>query len=276
MTPFEASLLSDSVGDLTRTLQGNRSLALQERGQQSREELARDEMAGRRQDRADLATHRETMAQIQREAKELQDRHYKLMQSTGLLKTLQDGLKDGTIKPEGLKGALADNPLLKDLGLSVDLFQAPAAKPGFDTREGHNLALAEKYRERANAARRNGGGDEAERFQAIADRLERGGSPEAEEFSTITENITEPGADPFAEPRAKVTRKVPSSRLEEEMRKLVPGAVTPPPAAGPAAAAPSGEQFESVGQAREKGRKPGDVILLWDPAQKKYRKFQLE
>lgn len=276
MTQFEATLLSDSVGDLTRTLQGNRSLALQERGQKSREELAREELAGRRQDRVDLSAHRQTMAQIQKEAKELQDRHYKLMQSTGLLRTLQDGLKDGTIKPEGLKGALADNPLLKDLGLSVDLFQAPAAKPGFDTREGHNLALAEKYRERANAARRNGGGDEAERFQVIADRLERGGSPESEEFSTITERIADPGADPYAEPRATVTRKVPSSRLDEEMRKLVPGAATPPPAAGPAAAAPSGEQFESVGQAREKGKQPGDVILLWDPAQRKYRKFQLE
>lgn len=275
MNIAEANLLLGSVDDLSRTLMANK-LEKRRRGELDRREaLERDQLGLRREElgaareeraesRADLAAHRETMAQIQRETKEMQDRHYRLMQSTGLLKQIQEGLASGTISPEKMKAGLADNPLLKELGLGVDLFQAPSAKAGFETREGHDLALAEKYRERATAARRNNAGDEAERFMAIADRLERGGRPETEPMADVTEEVGD--VDPLTgKGAASVRRRIPESRLEEVLKQKA-GKPAGPPA----------DQFETVGAAREAGKKAGDIIMLYDPAQKRYRKFQLE
>lgn len=140
-TVAEMELLNRGMENLAGTFQRNRTLTEAERRAKADEALQREMLGQRRQEHSDtLGLHRETAAstaehqkvleQIQRESKALQERHYKLMAGTGLLTQLQKGLAEGTIKPEALKAAVGENPLLKELGLGVDIFQAPPADVG--------------------------------------------------------------------------------------------------------------------------------------------------
>lgn len=271
------------MGDLAGTLQRNRVLTSQDKERAAREKLDAEMMAMRRQEQVDTRDFRQR-EQTSREgaAAGVAEYHKQMLAAKSDDQKFQiftDMIKAGAETPESL--AAMSKAMTEKLGVQVTL-QMPERK-AFDTREGHNLALAEKYRERANAARRNGAGDEAERFQAIADRLERGGTAEADPMAEISEEVGD--LDPLTgKGAATVRRKVPSADLDREMQRLKgTGGGAPAPALPPSAGSPAGQspsagpgQFETVGQAREAGKKAGDIILLFDPASKKYRRFQLE
>lgn len=296
-TVAEMELLNRSMSDLGHTLQNNRALTLQDRDRQDRRKLdeemmrlKRDDMASDRSFKEREVTAREGQT---RALAEYRDAMVQAKTDEDRFRIFHDMVKSGVVSKDSL--AAMSKAMSEKLGVTVELKMPEKEK--FNTREGHNLELAEQYRQRAAAAAGPAGGGNSDRYLSIADRLERGGAPEPEDMATITERVMEEGADPLAEPRATVTRKVPSSRLSEEMGKMKGTKGTPPPAAtattpaaagalNPPMAAPktnvlpdkvSGtQQFESVGQAREAGKKSGDVILLWDGQQKRYRKFQID
>lgn len=249
-------LLNRSMSDLGHTLQNNRALTLQDRDRQDRRKLdeemmriKRDDMASDRsfKEREVTAREEQTANQEKWRTDMLKNQQVQagIKQVHDFYTSLETGVKNGTISPdvanararkmvETMKQStlmvLESTPFAALLDGDKDIFKLPE-KGRMKTREENNLELAEQYRQRAAAAAGPAGGGNSDRYLSIADRLERGGAPEPDDMATITEKIMDEGADQFAEPRATVTRKVPSSRLSEEMGKMKGTPVTPPPAA---------------------------------------------
>lgn len=254
MNIAEANLVLGSLDDLSRTLMANKLERNRAGETQQRIGLAGEEMALRREDAASDRQFREREVTAREAgAKSLEQYRQDMIaaktedEKLTLMKDLfASGLVDENAKA-GFEKAMSDK-----LGVQVTL-KLPKAKPGFETREGHDLALAENYRERARAAMRNGGGEEAERFNAIAERLERGGRPEAEPMADVTEEVGE--VDPLTgKGAASVRRKVPESRLDEVLRAKAGRAGAPPPAGGAPGAA-NGDRVKVISP----DGKPGSV-----------------
>lgn len=244
MNIAEAELLDRSFARLGNTLLANRSLDQRTRDSEldramrgeefrGRQDLAREELNQRFEDRADMRENRRLGLEAQKAHQERLETIAKegnaTKQTTEYLKFLKELNESGQLTEDGLR-VMEDkfNEMIGGTGLGVKIFrQAPPKRAGFNTREGHNLELAESYRERSSAAQRAGDGEAAERFRGIAERLERGGTPEKEDdVSSISQRIMAPNAQFGDEPLATVTRKVPSSRLDEEMQKLRGGTST--------------------------------------------------
>ncbi len=341
MNVLEANLLNSSMQGLAGTLSRNRErddemkLRREMAAQQAQETALaramrekefgareRDMQENRRvqaENSANLKAHRELVAQIQRESKEMQDRHYQQMEAAGLIDKLSDGLAKGTIKLDTFKAQFANNPVLKRLGLSVEMFQAPEKEPKgeFETQATHNLKKVEEYLRRANEAEATGQIEDAKRFREYATLLKSsvgkqdalGGTPATDggaspQPMTLEEAMRKSKVDPIqselddhllniskgdmsygflntSDRAARVRELEPKIHsLTNQAPAAVTGALNPPMAAPRTNIVPdkvSGtQQFESVGQARELGKKTGDIILLWDAAQKKYRRFQLD
>lgn len=264
MNIAEANLLDRSFDRLGDTFLRNRMLEEQKREREANLGLQRDEVASRMADREDMRENRRLTLAAQREAAANLAKYREAMATAKTekdkMQLWSDLLKSGSLDQSGLDAMAAE--MSKILGVQVKLAMPP--EKGFNTREGHNLQLAEQYRERARAALRNGAGDESERFNAIADRLERGGTPADEQTATITRRIMADGADPFGEPLATVTRKVPVRDLDSEMRKIQPPqpAAAAAPAAAPAAATGAVPEFQTEDAARAAGHKAGDIVRL--------------
>lgn len=255
-TVAEMELLNRSTDDLARTLTLNRQMRATERERQRRESLDRDLLHQRMQDStadredrrlaredrlADSAADRalrerqmqlsadqqKVLAQIRDESMKMQDRHYQLMRSTGLLKEMQAGLANGTIKLDSFKKQLADNPMLKDLGLSMDLFQVPPAKETrpFQTREGYNLQMADELRQKSRDMLRNeGGSSDAARAQSIAERLERSVGPDEKQKDPLESMMSDLGGAPAAGPAVRPVASPPSPTPVGPAAAAQPGA----------------------------------------------------
>ena len=289
MNALEANLLDRSMDRFGDTLLQNRLMkqrqedqALQNAMRQEQIGLQRDELTARKDDMADAKKNRGLALASQ----EAHQQRLQAIQSEGnetkrnqmYLEFLGELNKTGQLTDEGLATMEEKfNEQFGQTGLGVKLFRRaePPKRDGFETRDSHNIKQAEALRERAQAALRNGGGDESERLNRLAEQLERGvGRPLEDDRVTITEGIGEsdlPGGDP----PVKVTRKVAPDELEK-MRKTLTAPKAVAGGASSAAKGASDQKFESVGQAREAGRKTGDIILLWDGTQQKYRRFQLD
>lgn len=140
-------LLERSLGGLADTLQRNRALSAAERERRAREALEREELGLRREERGareslqreELGLRREglqltaeqnrALREFQAESKAVQARHYDDLRRSGLLDVLRRGVAEGSIDLEKLKAGMADNPMLKDLGVGINFFQVPPAKP---------------------------------------------------------------------------------------------------------------------------------------------------
>ena len=274
MNVSEANLLLGSLDDLSRTLMANKLEKRRGEEAQQRIGLAGQEMDLRREDQtldrqqrtdanANMAKyHDATLAGREKDAAALakyRDSMTAAKSDEDKFKIFTDMVKAGAVTPQSLDAM--SKAMSQKLGVEVQL-KLPD-KQAFDTREGHNLALAEKYRDRANAARRNGGGDEAERFLSIADRLERGGQPEPEETAELTEEM---GAiDPLSgKGEATLRRKLRGADIESALKGFGGGrAGAGAPAATGAGGAPAAEpQFNSEAEARAAGHKAGDIVRL--------------
>lgn len=278
MNIYEANLLDRGFSSLNDTLLRKRMMEQQAAEHAGNLALGRDELAQRMADRADMAANRKLALESQTEhQKRLEDYQKQLAAAKDEATKWQifENLgKEGLLTQEAVDRMSDEfNTKFAPAGVGVRMFKLPPPKPGFDTREGHNLRLAETYRQRADEALRNGGGDLAERWNAIADRLERGGTPEPEATADVTEELGT--VDPLTgKGEAQIRRRLRGADLDAAMRRYG-GGRTGTPSILPTANAGQ-QQFETVGQAHEAGKKAGDIIMLYDPQQKKYRKFQLE
>lgn len=270
MNALEANLLDRATGRLSDSILRRRMMEAEQEERQVDRAMRGGEFELARQDRAaDREMRREEMGERREERQQTQanlDTYRKQMLEAKTdedkFRVWNDLLKSGMATQQTLDNMAKG--MSEKLGVEVTL-KMPAAKPGFNTRAGHELELAEKYRERANAARRNGAGDEAERYQRIAEQLERGVGREEESTATVTEDIREPGASPYDEPRARVTRKVPLSEVERMIQGIQPkeaATVTNAAPAGATSAAPKvGEVLNGY---RYNGKFPPSDRRAWD------------
>lgn len=149
-------------------------------------------------------------------------------------------------------------------GLEVKLFRRAQKKPDFNTREGHNLNLAENYRERSRAAVRNGAGDESERFLSIAERLERGGGTE-DNAAELTEERVDSETDAVTRLRQKLKPgEIDAARQRIAGGTNAPAAPTPAPAKPTAAKLAVGELLHGY---RFNGKFPANDKRAWDKVQ---------
>lgn len=300
MNALEAQLLDRAMGRFGDTLQNNRLLserrrendldrAMREREGEEARTVRREALDLQRESNAATAEHRKVMEQIQRESKDMQDRHYRLMDSTGVLKAIQDGLKDGTIKPEALRGAISNNPLFKELGLGVDIFQAPSSEVGVpqvweDKQSGRRFGFRPGSKEMHDLTPNMGEvTEEADPLTGERTRRYRRKLTPADLDSAMQQQrapVDEAAGPTDAEAadmeeilsRPAVNASQPAGRIKQQIAELQ----KVPPTIEGAGAAGALEKFESVSQARENGKRPGDIIMLWDWQQKRYRKFQLD
>lgn len=257
-TVAEMELLNRAMGDLSGTFQRNRLMSEDARSRRVRESMEK-ELLGQRRSEFDQTTGQrkkefeaeQTHRKSQADALEAHRKRLEAIQATRraderqakVLEFLGDMNKSGQLTDDGLATLNAKfSEMLGAAGLGVKLFRvAPAKDSAFNTRAGRNLELAESYRQRAADALRNGGGSEAERFRAIAERLERGVGPEGD--SEPGADLTVPVRDPATgEEVGTVRRRVPAGQLDAEMQRLTGGG---------AAAAPAGSKELTAEKARE-------------------------
>ena len=266
----DLELLERSMGRFADTLQRNRQMKAEENRQARRDDMERQLMDMRRQEQVDKRANDQERLGIEKARAQADLEHQGKMEGAAAgaeeyrkqllenaqikesaqqlndtFKRLQEGVQNGTVSAEAANkhargmvklfketpnqvlqmtpfGPLADDE-------SLELFkEGPGSK--FNTRAGHDLELAEKYRKRASDAAGIGDAVESKRLMDIAQRLERSaGRDEAMPMSTIT---TKPGMLP-GEEEVSVSERVPTDEVQEilKRRKLeVGGKGAPPPA----------------------------------------------
>lgn len=236
MNVLEANLLNSSMQNFTGTLRHNRD---REEEAQLRREMMAARSAESQLDRAmqerqfaaterDRSENRRLQGEANANLKAYHDAMVQARTDDDKLRIINEMVKNGAVTPESLDAM--SKVMSEKMGLQVTL-KMPEKKDGFETRDSHNIQLAHSLRQRAAAALRNGGGDESERLNRMADQLERGvGRPLEDDRVTITEGIGEPDF-PGGEPPIRATRKVAPDELET-MRRTLGAPKAGAPAAG--------------------------------------------
>jgi hypothetical protein len=245
MTPQELQILLGTMRDAGDSFARNRQMTARKQDVDLDRAMRQDEAASDRNWRSQEAEKdrglRERELQENRdwreEMKKAQSEANAEQREAAMFRVLGEMNEAGALTDEGL--AVMQQQIEKKFGptgIGVKLFRRPPPKVVSPSADRDRLDLAEDYRARMAVSKDP---EEQTRFKAIAERLERGGTPESEGSAEITEEVGP--IDPLTgKGKASVRRKVPRDALADEMRRIsgpatgdVPEAPTDPKARKP-------------------------------------------